>query len=115
MCRNAVSSILALCLGLLQVPGNPLVAQAAVLANAQHFSFASDGPSSQVWGARAEEVPRVFFPERLPAFFSKTIVLDAGVPQDATVNWIFTGGQGGFTVEVNHATGAPSMGALLRV
>jgi O-glycosyl hydrolase len=104
LCRNAVSSILALCLGLLQVPGNPLVAQAAVLANAQHFSFASDGPSSQVWGARAEEVPRVFFPERLPAFFSKTIVLDAGVPQDATVNWIFTGGQGGFTVEVNHAT-----------
>jgi O-glycosyl hydrolase len=107
--RIAAASILALCLSIAPFCCNRLHAQtpstvSASPDNAKHFRFASDGPSSLVWAARTEEVPRVFFPERLPAFFSRTIVLDAGVPQDATLNWTFTGGQGGFTVEVNHAT-----------
>ena len=69
---------------------------------AQRFQFVSDGPLSQVWG-RGEEVPRVFFPERLPAFFSRTIVLDNQLPRDAKLNWIFTGSEGGFTVEIGQS------------
>jgi len=70
---------------------------------AQHFQFASDGPLSQVWG-RGPEVPRVFFPERLPAFFSRTIVLDSDFPQEARLSWIFTGREGGFTIELSNTT-----------
>jgi O-glycosyl hydrolase len=47
-------------------------------------------------------LPRVFFPERLPAFFSKTIALDGDIPRDAKLNWIFTGRDGGFTIEISH-------------
>ena len=70
---------------------------------AQHFQFASDGPLSQVWG-RGPELPRVFFPERLPALFSRTIVLDSDFPREARLSWIFTGREGGFTIEVSHTT-----------
>jgi O-glycosyl hydrolase len=55
-----------------------------------------------VWG-RGEELPRVFFPKRLPAFFSKTIVFDNDFPQDGRLSWIFTGREGGFTIEVNRS------------
>jgi O-glycosyl hydrolase len=98
-------SILVLCLGLVQQQPN----QAQTLAmnpmsaeTTQHFQFISDGPLSQVWG-RAEELPRVFFPERLPAFFSKTIVVDNDLPRDAKLSWIFTGKEGGFTIEISHS------------
>ena len=75
----------------------------AVAAQGERFEFVSDGPLSQVWG-RADEVPRVFFAERLPAFFSRTIVLDNELPREAKLSWIFTGREGGFTIEISHAT-----------
>jgi O-glycosyl hydrolase len=101
------ASIFALCLGVMQPCFSRLTAQttwinSASAQTAQHFQFASDGPLSQVWG-RGEELPRVFFPERLPAFFSKTIVFDHDFPQDGRLSWIFTGREGGFTVEVTHS------------
>jgi O-glycosyl hydrolase len=101
-------SILALSLCLLQPKFSQVIAQAPaanqiVVQAAQHFQFASDGPLSQVWG-RAPEVPRVFFPERLPAFFSRTIVLDSDFPRQARLSWIFTGREGGFTVELSNTT-----------
>jgi O-glycosyl hydrolase len=107
MPRITTSSILALCLGLIQFCFTQVQAQVPApketpATTAGHFQFSSDGPLSQVWG-RADEVPRVFFPERLPAFFSKTIVLDNELPRDAKLSWIFTGREGGFTIEVSHA------------
>ncbi len=94
--RISISSVLALCL----VAGARATAQTTSDAStAQNFQFVSDGPAAQVWG-KADDIPRVFFPERLPAFFSKTIRLDAGIPHGVKLNWIFTGRDGGFTVEI---------------
>jgi O-glycosyl hydrolase len=46
-------------------------------------------------------VPRFFFPERLPAFFSRTISWEEPLPRGTRLNWIFTGKEGGFTVEIS--------------
>ena len=100
------SILLLLCLSVVQPNSiqaqtptqNPAPADAA-----QHFQFASDGPLSQVWG-RGPELPRVFFPERLPAFFSKTIKFESDFPSEARLSWIFTGREGGFTIDVSHTT-----------
>jgi len=105
--RITASFILGLCLCVAQPHFSQLKAQTlsankAAASTAQHFQFDSDGPLSQVWG-RADELPRVFFPERLPAFFSKTIVLDNDLPREARLNWIFTGRDGGFTIEISHS------------
>jgi O-glycosyl hydrolase len=72
------------------------------VAPSDRFQFISDGPSGSGWG-RTDELPRVFFPERLPAFFSRTILFDTGIPREAKLNWIFTGAQGGFTVELSRS------------
>ena len=64
---------------------------------------APDGPLSQVWG-RGPELPRVFFPERLPAFFSKTIAFESDFPRQGRLSWIFTGREGGFTIDISHTT-----------
>jgi O-glycosyl hydrolase len=107
MLRIKASSILAVCLILLQFHVTPIMglAKAADQPPANgglRFQFISDGPLSQVWG-RAEEIPRKFFPERLPAFFSKTIALDNSLPRDARLSWIFTGKEGGFTIEISQS------------
>jgi len=102
MSRIKSASTLAFCLCLAFSPLTRTLAQGkSSTDSAEHFQFVSDGPLSQVWG-RGEEVPRKFFSERLPAFFSKTITLDDGLPRDARLNWIFTGRDGGFTVEMSH-------------
>lgn len=106
MSRILTLSLLALCVGLIAPNFSRVLAQNPApdaASAAQHFEFVSDGPLSQVWG-RADEIPRVFFPERLPAFFSKTIALDSELPRDARINWIFTGRDGGFTLEIGHAS-----------
>jgi O-glycosyl hydrolase len=102
-----MSFFLVFCLSLLPSPTRRLQAQAppadAIPAtNSTHFQFFSDAPSGQVWG-RGDEVPRFFFPERLPEFFSRTLVFDTGIPHEAHLNWIFTGRDGGFTVDVSRA------------
>lgn len=108
MSRIKMLSILALSLCLLQPEFSRVMAQVpaanqTLVQAAQHFQFASDGPLSQVWG-RGPELPRVFFSERLPAFFSRTIVLDSDFPREARLSWIFTGREGGFTIEVSRTT-----------
>ena len=107
MPKSTILSILVLCLSLLHPGSSQIMAQGAEAAAAhagstEHFQFVSDGPLSQVWG-RGDEIPRMFFPERLPAFFSRTITLDNALPRDARLNWIFTGRDGGFTIEVGHS------------
>ncbi len=104
--RIASSLNLGLCLFLLPANCSRILAQTSVAnqtQSAQRFQFVSDGPLSQVWG-RGEEVPRVFFPERLPAFFSRTIVLENELPREAKLSWIFTGREGGFTIEIGQST-----------
>jgi len=105
--RITTSFVFLLCLGLVQahfsqIPAQTPAAGPASTETAEHFQFVSDGPLSLVWG-RGDEVPRAFFPERLPAFFSKTILLDNEIPRDAKLNWIFTGREGGFTIEISHS------------
>ena len=106
MLRIKASFVLAFCLILWQSHLTPMALAMAAdqtpAAGGLRFQFVSDGPLSQVWG-RAEEIPRTFFPERLPAFFSKTITLDNSLPRDARLSWIFTGKEGGFTVEISQS------------
>ena len=107
MLRFKATSTLTLCLILCQAHWTPIMAVAKAgdqtpANGGLRFQFVSDGPLSQVWG-RAEEIPRMFFPERLPAFFSKTIVLDNSLPRDAHLSWIFTGKEGGFTIEIGQS------------
>jgi hypothetical protein len=71
--------------------------------NADRFEFVSDGPKGSGWG-RPDEVPRVYLERRLPAFFSRTLLLDSALPDGAKLNWIFTGLQGGFTVELTSSS-----------
>jgi O-glycosyl hydrolase len=98
--------MLALCLALAQLSGTIASAQitpdATFAGTAHHFQFVADGPAAEVWG-KADDIPRVFFAEALPAFFTKTIALDSGIPRDARLSWVFTGRDGGFTVEIGHA------------
>jgi hypothetical protein len=63
------------------------------------FRFVSDGPAGPGWGHH-DEIARKYFHEDLPALFERTIMLDAGVPDRATLRWIFTGPRAGLTVEL---------------
>lgn len=87
----------------------PLAAQQAVRldsaatgsgASAQHFQFVSDGPIGPGW-SRPNEIPRVYFHEQLPAFFTRTLKIDSDVPRDGRLSWIFTGPHAGFTVQLS--------------
>src|SRR6185312_9850882 len=87
----------------------PLTAQQAVRldtakagsgAPVQHFQFVSDGPIGPGW-SRPNEIPRVYFHEQLPAFFSRTLKIDSDVPRDGKLSWIFTGPHAGFTVQLS--------------
>ncbi len=66
---------------------------------ADTFRFVSDGPAGPGWGHH-DEIARKYFHEDLPALFERTIMLDAGVPDRATLRWIFTGPRAGLTVEL---------------
>lgn len=73
---------------------------ANVPADAVHFQFASDGPAGSGWG-HGDRIARFYVHEWLPAFFSRTMVLDSDVPRRTTLSWIFTGPHAGFTVQVS--------------
>ncbi|MGH9599095.1 MAG: hypothetical protein ACRD27_04485, partial [Terracidiphilus sp.] len=66
---------------------------------ADSFRFISDGPRALGW-SRGDVIPRKYFHENLSALFERTLVLDASLPQGATLRWIFTGPHAGFTVEL---------------
>jgi O-glycosyl hydrolase len=53
------------------------------------------GPRWTVLGLK-----RVYYREDLPALFTRSLALDKGVPAGTILNWIFTGDQGGITVEL---------------
>jgi O-glycosyl hydrolase len=66
---------------------------------AAEFHFVSDGPIGPGW-SRPDEIAREYFHEQLPAFFTRTLLLQQTVPIDAHLVWIFTGPHAGFTVEL---------------
>jgi O-glycosyl hydrolase len=67
---------------------------------ANGFQFVSDGPASPGWG-RNNQIARRFFPEYLPSFFERTLVIDKPLPANGRLQWIFTGPHGGFTIEIS--------------
>jgi O-glycosyl hydrolase len=64
------------------------------------FQFISDGPIGPGW-SRPDEIARTYFNDELPAFFTRTIVLDNDLPKNAKLSWIFTGPHAGFTVTIS--------------
>ena len=44
---------------------------------------------------------RVYYRDDLPALFTRSLALDKGVPRGTVLSWIFTGDQGGITVELS--------------
>jgi O-glycosyl hydrolase len=87
----------------------PLVAQEVVRVQPlqmshgsarESFEFVSDGPPGPGW-SRPDEIPRAYFHEELPAFFSRTISIDHDVPARSKLTWIFTGPHAGFTVQLS--------------
>jgi O-glycosyl hydrolase len=73
---------------------------ASVPAGAQPFEFVSDAPPGQGWGL-GDRIARFYAKEDLPAFFSRTIVLNGDVPRNDKLSWIFTGPHAGFTVAIS--------------
>jgi O-glycosyl hydrolase len=63
------------------------------------FHLSLDGGGSLVWG-RGADIPRWFSREDLPALFSRTLWLDGPAPAGSSLDWIFTGDEGGFTVRI---------------
>ncbi len=63
------------------------------------FRFVSDGPAGPGW-SRPDEIARKYFHEDLTSLFERTLTLDAALPQDAILRWIFTGPHAGLTVEL---------------
>ncbi len=71
----------------------------AVPADAARFQFVSDGPPGAGWD-HGDRIARYYVQEWLPAFFSRTLMLDGDIPRGTSLSWIFTGPHGGFTVEL---------------
>ncbi|SEG02005.1 O-Glycosyl hydrolase [Bryocella elongata] len=99
-------------LSALSLAALPSLAQVAVSVPAFHasaaeaqqsFRFVADGPKGPGW-TRPDEIARVYFPEPLPAFFTRTLELDAPIPDGGSLEWIFTGPHAGFTVTLTPTT-----------
>jgi O-glycosyl hydrolase len=69
----------------------------------EDFRFDAFAGKVAIWG-RGSELPRVYFHEWLPAIFERTLVLRRFDPGDGTLEWIFTGDRGGFTVLLDNAS-----------
>lgn len=68
-------------------------------ANAVRFQFVSDGQPGSGWD-HGDQIARYYVHEWLPAFFSRTLVLDGDIPRATSLSWIFTGPHAGFTVVI---------------
>jgi O-glycosyl hydrolase len=66
------------------------------------FELNAAAVRAPVWG-RGKDIPRTFFPEFLPALFSRTLRLDQPIGPGAVLEWVFTGDQGGITVRIDAA------------
>ncbi len=64
------------------------------------FQFISDGPRGSGWD-HGDKIARFYMHEWLPAFFSRSLVLDQDIPRGTNLSWIFTGPHAGFTVTVD--------------
>jgi len=71
----------------------------AAAADSERWEISTREGTSAIWG-RAGELKRVYFSEFLPALFARTLTLDGDLPAGSTLDWIFTGEQGGFTVRI---------------
>jgi O-glycosyl hydrolase len=74
-------------------------AEPAIPASAARFQFVSDGPPGSGWD-HGDQIARYYVHEWLPAFFSRTVVLDGDIPRATSLSWIFTGPHAGYTVVV---------------
>jgi O-glycosyl hydrolase len=83
------------------LPQAAVALPAAAPASAQGvaFHFVSDGPPGSGWD-HGNRIARFYFPEWLPAFFTRAIVLDGDLARNDTLSWIFTGPHAGFTVQL---------------
>ncbi len=72
----------------------PSTAQGAV-----PFQLVSDGPRGSGWG-HGDKIARFYVHEWLPAFFSRSLLIDQDIPRGTSLSWIFTGPHAGFTVIV---------------
>jgi hypothetical protein len=70
----------------------------AASAYSQSFRF-SPSDRGNIWG-RGTDVPRHFFDEFLPALFTRTLEFNAPVTEPSSLDWIFTGDEGGITVHL---------------
>jgi hypothetical protein len=69
-------------------------------AGDREFRFDSSVARVQLWGVPVPQFRRVFWGEELPALFDRALVLESADLAGGTLNWIFTGNCGGFTIEV---------------
>jgi len=54
----------------------------------------------RIWGGQPSRAARVYFDERLPACFRRSLIPDGPGFSGTTLDWIFTGEHGGFTVRI---------------
>jgi O-glycosyl hydrolase len=72
-------------------------------ASVERFLFDVSPGNLQEGHWRVAGVPRRYFDELLPAIFERTLVIDRLQSRESGLDWIFTGGLGGFTI---HADGS---------
>jgi O-glycosyl hydrolase len=64
------------------------------------FEFDAGGERRAQWSVGG--LRRAYFQEKLPALFSRTLALDEELPAGSSLDWIFTGDEGGVTVHLEH-------------
>jgi len=62
------------------------------------FEFDAAGERRAQWSTGG--LRRAYFGENLPALFSRTVALDSSLPEGSSLDWIFTGPEGGVTVHL---------------
>jgi len=66
----------------------------------RRFEFDAAGERRAQWSVGG--LRRAYFEEDLPALFSRTIALDEPLPEGSSLDWIFTGPEGGVTVRLEN-------------
>lgn len=67
------------------------------------FQIGFEEKETYVWG-RGNELPRIYFAEFLPSFFERILFIEDMDLNNNSMEWIFTGNYGGFTVSVDQST-----------
>ena len=87
-------------LGVLLLLGAEPAAANVPSSASESFRFDSTVQRVQLWGVPVPQFPRVFFQEMLPALFERTLEFESGDLAGGTLEWIFTGDRGGFTIQI---------------